>query len=62
MVWALWLVRLDRLWTAYRKYLQFDHPFLTALASQIVVVLAGAAAFFWGWRVVRWIIWGDWRL
>lgn len=62
LMWALWLVRLDRLWVAYKKYLQFDHPFLTALASQILVLLAGAALLFWGGRVIRWMIWGVWRL
>ena len=62
LVLALWLVRLDRVWVAYKKYLQFDHPFLTALASQIVVVLAGAAILFWGWRMIRWIIRGTWGL
>jgi hypothetical protein len=62
LVSALWLIRLDRLWTAYKKYLQFDRPFFTALASQILVVLAGAALFFWGGRVVHWMATGFWGL
>jgi hypothetical protein len=61
-VWALWLLRLDRLWIAYRRYLRFDHPFWVALASQIVVILGGAALFFWGGRVIRLMIYGVWRL
>ena len=50
--------RLDRLATAYRKYLRFDHPFFTALASQIIAALAGAAMVFWGVRLIRLIVWG----
>lgn len=37
-----------RLWTAYRKYLKFSHPFLTILASQIMVLL------FLLWLFVEW--------
>lgn len=51
----LWLLRLDRLTTAYRKYLQFDHPFLTALASQIIVLLTMGGILFWGARFLWWI-------
>ena len=54
----LWVMRLDKLVSAYRKYLQFDHPFLTVLASQIIVVLAMGGLPFWGARLGRWIIWG----
>ena len=48
----LWVVRLDRLTTAYRKYLQFDHPFLTALVSQIIVLLVMGAILFWSARLL----------
>ncbi len=54
----LWVMRMDKLVSAYRKYLQFDHPFLTVLASQIIVVLATGGLLFWGARLGRWIIWG----
>ncbi len=54
----LWVMRLDKLVSAYRKYLQFDHPFLTVLASQIIVVLAMGGMLFWGARLAQWIIWG----
>jgi hypothetical protein len=37
-----------RLWTAYRKYLKFSHPFLTILASQIMVFL------FLLWLAAEW--------
>ncbi len=37
-----------RLWTAYRKYLKFSHPFLTILASQGMVFL------FLLWLVLEW--------
>lgn len=50
MVWLillLWLVRLDRLATAYRRYLRFDHPFLTAFSSQILVALAMLLLLLW---------------
>ena len=43
----LWLVRLDHLASAYRRYLRFDHPFLTALSSQIVVALAMFILLLW---------------
>ena len=49
---VLWVVRLDRLTTAYRKYLQFDHPFLTALVSQIIVLLVMGAILFWSARLL----------
>ena len=55
---GVWTLRLDRLVTAYRKYLQFDHPFLTVLASQIIVLLAMAGLLFWGTRLARWVFWG----
>jgi hypothetical protein len=50
----LWVVRLDRLSTAYKRYLHFDHPFWTTLASQVIVVLAGAGMLYWGSRVASW--------
>lgn len=56
LVILLWLLRLDRLTTAYRKYLQFDHPFLTGLASQIIVLLAMGGILFWGGRLLRIIV------
>ena len=37
-----------RLWTAYRKYLKFSHPFLTILASQAMVFL------FLLWLILEW--------
>jgi hypothetical protein len=43
----LWLMRLDRLAVAYRLYLRFDHPFLTALASQVLVGLAMFIVLLW---------------
>lgn len=32
-------VVLYRLYTAYRRYLRFDHPFLTVLAAQVITLL-----------------------
>jgi hypothetical protein len=39
VLWALVTYRLGR---AYRRYLQFDRPWATVVASQVIVVLAGA--------------------
>jgi hypothetical protein len=58
LVLLLWVIRLDKLVIAYRKYLQFDHPFLTVLASQIIVLLGMAGLLYWAGRIVRWMIWG----
>jgi hypothetical protein len=34
-----WPVASYRLWVAYSRYLRFDRPFLTVLASQVILVL-----------------------
>lgn len=49
-----------RLYDAYVRYLRFDRPFLTVLASQMMVLLA--VMIFWlPWLVgVRWEIRSDW--
>ncbi len=43
------LVAVYRLWVAYRKYLQFDHPFLTVWSSQTIVSLC-LVWFLLNWR------------
>ena len=43
---VLYMLSTYRLWMAYRKYLRFPHPFLTILASQVMVLLVVAKAFF----------------
>jgi hypothetical protein len=46
---CLW--RLTRLGSAYRRYMGFDRPFLTALSSQIIVAMALFIGLLWtlGW-------------
>jgi hypothetical protein len=40
---ALFLTVSYRLYRAYRHYLQFDHPFWTILATQLIVIMAALA-------------------
>jgi len=49
----LCIVLTYRLRMAYWTYLQFDHPFWTVLASQVIVLLAAGSLLFWGGRLLR---------
>ena len=39
VIFALFIVLTYRLWIAYKRYLRFDHPLATAIASQIMIGL-----------------------
>jgi hypothetical protein len=39
VIFALFVLLTYRLWLAYRRYLRFDHPLATAIASQIMIAL-----------------------
>ncbi len=43
---ACWVVMAYRLMVAYRRYLRFDHPLATVIASQIVAALLILTMFF----------------
>jgi hypothetical protein len=46
----LWVLRLGRLSSAYRRYMGFDHAFWTALSSQMIVALVTLMGLVWvGW-------------
>ena len=47
-----WIVGIDRLAVAYKRYLHFRHSLMTALLSQVMVWLAWSAIVFWGMRLL----------
>jgi hypothetical protein len=44
---VLWLWRLVRLSSAYRRYMGFDHAFWTALSSQVIVSIVTLLGLIW---------------